>query len=276
MARTNFTGLTPPQKQFVRLVEQNAHRYRKHEVFRDFCEIAAITISNSVDRGQFQAREARYLDIVARYEREEVSRFAQMLAQLVDCLEASPHDALGQIFMALELGDARCGQFFTPFEVSKMMAMMTLTDAAAVIERQGFLTLQEPAAGAGGMVIAAAAALQESGINYQQTMHATAIDIDATACHMAYIGLSLLNVPAIVIHGNALWPEQTWSHWVTPAHVLGFWDHRLRRRDRHRDAAAAAMPEASAPAADTVPDPIAQTRHQIIAHRLEQLELFTN
>ena len=82
--------------------------------------------------------------------------------------------------------------------------------------------------------------------------------------------------PAIVIHGNALWPEQTWSHWVTPAHVLGFWDHRLRRRDRHRDAAAAAMPEASAPAADTVPDPIAQTRHQIIAHRLEQLELFTN
>ncbi|WP_157003257.1 hypothetical protein [Ralstonia sp. A12] len=44
--------------------------------------------------------------------------------------------------------------------------------------------------------------------------------------------MALLRVPAIVIHGNALAPDTVWGHWVTPAHVMGLWDVRLRRRDR--------------------------------------------
>ena len=78
------------------------------------------------------------------------------------------------------------------------------------------------------MVIATAAAFAEEGINYQQAMHTTCIDIDATAVHMAYVQLSLLHIPAIVMHGNALSMEQ-WGYWLTPAHVLGFWDARLKR-----------------------------------------------
>jgi DNA-binding transcriptional MocR family regulator len=42
----------------------------------------------------------------------------------------------------------------------------------------------EPAAGAGGMVIAAA--LLDGGTHYQPIMHATLLDTDATASHMAY------------------------------------------------------------------------------------------
>jgi hypothetical protein len=59
-------------------------------------------------------------------------------------------------------------------------------------------------------------------------MHATCIDIDATAAHMAYVQLSLLHIPAIVVHGNTLSMEQ-WGYWLTPAHVLGFWDAKLKR-----------------------------------------------
>jgi len=88
----------------------------------------------------------------------------------------------------------------------------------------------EPAASVVGMVIAAASALLDEGITYQHAMHATLIDIDATACHMAYVRLSLLHVPAIVIHGNALVSDTVWGQWVTPTHVLGLWDMRLRRR----------------------------------------------
>ncbi|WP_052321786.1 N-6 DNA methylase [Ralstonia sp. A12] len=153
-------------------------------MFRDFCELAALSISNRVDLLQYDAREARYLEIIQRYEREEVEYFPRMLAHLLESLEGGHKDALGPIFEALQLADHYRGQFFTPWEVSRLMAKMLFSGAAAEIERKGFITLMEPAAGAGGMVIAAASALLDEGVNYQQTMHATLIDIDAMACHM--------------------------------------------------------------------------------------------
>ncbi|NKF92883.1 type I restriction endonuclease subunit M [Ralstonia solanacearum] len=266
MAKAKSTGLDPDQQAFMKLIEQSARRHRRHEVFRDFCELAALSISNRVDLLQYEAREARYLEIVKRYEREEVERFPRMLAHLVASLEAGHKDALGGVFEALQLANHWKGQFFTPFEVARLMAKVTLTGAATLIEREGFITLMEPAAGAGGMVIASAAALLDDGINYQLAMHATLIDIDSTACHMAYVQLSLLHVPAIVIHGNALCPDQTWGHWVTPAHVMGLWDIKLRRRARER------AEHEAIPAAAVAPEPIAAQRAAIVTRRIEQSE----
>ncbi|MGF6472662.1 hypothetical protein [Paraburkholderia youngii] len=60
-------------------------------------------------------------------------------------------------------------------------------------------------------------------------MHATCIDIDPCCVHMAYVQLSLLHIPATVVHGNALSME-VWGTWHTPAHVLGGWTFRLRGR----------------------------------------------
>jgi len=285
MAKRQSTHLDAHQQALVKLIEQCARRHRRHEVFRDFCELAALSLSNRVDLLQYEAREARYLEIVKRYEREEVECFPRMLGCLVESLEGGHKDALGQIFEALQLADHWKGRFFTPFEVSRLMAKILMSGAADEIERQGFLSLMEPAAGAGGMVIAAASALLDDGINYQQTMHATLIDIDATACHMAYVQLSLLHVPAIVIHGNALAPDAVWDHWVTPAHVMGFWDMRLRRRDREEAAreeadqeeGAAETVSATAPTVATVSDPLAQHRAAIVTRRIaqsEQLDLF--
>ncbi|WP_055334827.1 hypothetical protein [Ralstonia solanacearum] len=113
MAKAKFTGLDPHQKELVSLIEQNARRHRRHEVFRDFCELAALGISNRVDLLQYDAREARYLEIVKRYEREEVERFPQMLAHLVESLEQGHRDVLGGIFEAMQLADHWKGQFFT-------------------------------------------------------------------------------------------------------------------------------------------------------------------
>ena len=279
--RTPSAGLDAAQKEFVKLVEMNSRRYRRHEVFRDFCEMAALSISNSVDRSQYEEREARYLEIVARYEREEVERFPAMLRCVVEALSAGMCDCLGQVFMAMELGDHWKGQFFTPYEVSYLMAKIVTSNVAAVIEKEGFCTLNEPTAGAGAMVIATAHAIQDQGINYQQAMHVTTTDIDLTAVHMAYIQLSLLHIPAIVIHGNALWPEKTWGHWVTPAHVLGMWDVRLTRRERAEgerkpaEAAATVAGDASKLAAE--PTSIDAQRAAIVAKRIEkadQLDLF--
>jgi len=43
---------------------------------------------------------------------------------------------------------------------------------------------------------------------------------------MAYVQLSLLHVPAVVIHGDTLLLEE-YGHWHTPAHMLGGWRYRL-------------------------------------------------
>jgi len=231
--------------EFCRLARENARRHSLFHVFRDFCELAALAISNATDRVNFDKREGRYMQIVRAYERDEVQRFAQMLACVVEELEAGMTDCMGELFMALELGDAGKGQFFTPFSVSSLMARLTLGDLRPHIERAGFVSFNEPAVGAGGMVIAAADAMREAGINYQQTMHVVATDIDATACHMAYIQFSLLHIPAVVIHGNGLNPAESWDEGLTPAHILGGWSARLRGEGARARAAELVMPAAN-------------------------------
>lgn len=220
------TSLREPQKAFVRLLQENCHRHQVHDVFRDFCEMAAISFSNALDRGHFANREARYMQIVARYTPEEAARFPKMLGQLAIALE-SPHDCLGQIFMALELGNHWRGQFFTPYELALLMARMTCTNAVELVKEKGYISVMEPAAGAGGMLIAMAETLQGQGLSYQRHMHATAIDVDSTAVHMTYVQLSLMHIPAIVLHGNALANDRQFDAWATPAHIVGGWDRRM-------------------------------------------------
>ena len=82
MATDTYHGLDPHQRAFIKLVKDNAHRHRCYEVFRDFCELAALSFSNAVDRQQFEAREARYLEIVKGYSKDEAHRFPAMLAEL--------------------------------------------------------------------------------------------------------------------------------------------------------------------------------------------------
>ena len=247
---TNYIGLDKHQQEFAKLVHENSRSRHPYTVFKDFCELAALSFSNAVDRAQFEVREARYLQIVKGYKADEVARFPKMLACLTLSLEEGLNDCLGELFMALELGNSRAGQFFTPYHISVLMAKILSGDASQLCKERGFVRVMEPAVGAGGMVIATAEAFAEEGINYQQAMHATCIDIDATAVHMAYVQLSLLHIPAIVMHGNALSLEQ-WGYWLTPAHVLGFWDARLKRDASARqdwcekaDHAAPAMNEA--------------------------------
>jgi len=117
---------------------------------------------------------------------------------------------------------------FTPYHMSSLMAKLTINGSQQAIDENGFLRLQEPACGAAGMVIAAAEAVRDAGYNYQKQMHATGIDIDARCVHMGYLQLSLLGIPATVVHGNAL-TEQVWSIWQTPMHVLGGWRAKLSR-----------------------------------------------
>lgn len=234
MARKALPMGCDHQKELAKVLRGLAYRHGLWQVWKDFVAMSSLSISNAVDRQKWRQREDEYLKIVGRYTKEEAEEMAKALAHVVFGLEAGMCDFLGALFMALELGDSWKGQFFTPYEISRLMASMTMGDKGQKeIEERGFLTVCDPCIGGGAMVVAAAHALIDSGINYQTCMHAVGVDIDIVAVHMAYIQCSLLHIPAVIYHANSLSLE-VWSEWKTPAHVLGFWDSRLKRAGASR------------------------------------------
>ncbi len=227
-------------------IRQLAYRHHLFTIFRHFVELSALTLSNAADPVNKAVREAQYLTIVKQYKPEEFQQFPPLLAMLVDCLEQEPRDVLGVLYHRLELHNEQSGQFFTPYPVCLAIAKMLVHDAKHLVQEKGFIRAMEPCVGSGAMVIALAQALREAGINYQQHLHVTAIDLDIITVYMAYVQCTLLHIPAVISHGDTLRVE-TYSVWLTLAHVMGFWDVRLTRDYRTPPA-----PEAEPPIAHTV------------------------
>lgn len=245
--------------EFCKGIRELARKYDRHEVFNDFCEIAAITLRQVFERNP--ANEERYLKLIRRYEPEEHDKFARLLALTAQALTEKPRDFLGECFHELEMHNQYKGQFFTPFDVSRMMAKMSLAGFEERIRRHGFIELNEPTCGSGGMVIAAVEEVKAAGFNPVHVFFAVAQDIDRKCCNMTYIQLSLLAVPAAVIWGNTLLVECR-EQWLTAGYYFGAWSERFRwRRVLHavRELAAApvAVPdEPEEPPAAPLPAPV--------------------
>lgn len=217
----------------VKTMQQLARRHSLWEVWQDFIFMSAVSIANAVDhRAIREEREQQYLRTAAKYSADELQLICQALSEVMTALE-TPQDILGQTFMALELGNKWAGQFFTPDCVCQLMASMIVDEGFCDFIRQnGFATLSEPSVGGGAMVIALVKAVHEAGLNPQQCIHVTAVDVDIKAVHMTYIQLSLLGIPAVIVHGNTLTAEE-WDHWYTPMHILFGWTARLAAQKPH-------------------------------------------
>lgn len=219
----------------IKLIDEVGRRHDRRTVFRDFVTMSAVALSNA-DLRQAAAREELYMQTVRKYSRDEASHIAHMFSELQEAIHVAPRDILGEIFMQLELGNSRMGQFFTPHHICELMASLTISDdIEAKVAKHGFVTVHEPASGSGATVIAMMLAMQDRGLNYQRHVHVTAIDLDSTAAMMAYVQLSLMHVPATIVHGNTLTLEK-YSQWYTPAHILGGWSSRLSQAQAQRAA----------------------------------------
>lgn len=106
-------GAINHEKAFISLFSQTARYHHRHQVFEDFVSCSVVALQNGL---QFcEKREQKYMRIVSRYEKQDVSHMAQLLAHVVNGLEEERSDFLGRVFMQLELGDRYRGQFFTPY-----------------------------------------------------------------------------------------------------------------------------------------------------------------
>lgn len=246
---------TQHRANIIKMIDEVGRRHDRRTVFRDFVTMSAVALSKA-DLRQAAAREELYMQTVRKYSSDEAKTIAHMFAELQEGLSVSPRDILGEIFMQLEIGNSRMGQFFTPHHICELMAAITMSDnIVEKVAKHGFVTVNEPASGSGATIIAMMLAMEDRGLNYQRHAHVTAVDLDPTAAMMAYVQLSLMHVPAIVVHGNTLTLEE-YSHWYTPAHIMGGWSKKLSQA-RAESAAANLLADADE-AGETGDEPDAQ------------------
>ena len=214
---------------FIREFQKLAPHRHRYEVFRDFVHMSAFSLVNAWPYTRSESIEAEFATIKAKYSPDEFTGFTRLLALLRELLEPEPRDILGQLNMSLELGNENTGQFFTPPEVSELMARMMVPSDGDLLGGKPFVTLAEPACGAGGMVLAFVKIMIEAKLNPMQCLWVHAQDIDRTAALMCYIQLSLWGVPAAVVVGNTLMNEQR-EVFHTIGHHMGGWEWKLRQR----------------------------------------------
>ena len=206
-------------------------RHNRWTVWSDFVTMAACTLSMA-DLQRRGEREKLYADISAKYTPGELEQFSSMFWNVISALEENPEqDLLGEMFMRLELGNDRNGQFFTPYSVCTAMAKMSAGNLEAEISKKGYISVNDCCCGAGALLIAFANEVKSQNINYQQHVLFVAQDIDFTAAMMCYIQLSLIGCPGYVIVGNTLTspPTQSLSEqnvWYTPLYFLDVWHFR--------------------------------------------------
>ena len=194
-------------------------------VFRDFLSLSTYSLVQPFYRSP--DIEKIYNLIIKDYTKEQAVEFSKLLAFLIEALEKQHQDFLGQIFMELGFGNAKKGQFFTPYSVCKLMAEINFSDFEYKLSQKDFITLSEPCCGSGGIIIALAETMKNKGYNYQHQLFVEAIDIDEICFKMTYIQLSLLGIPAKVIRGDTL-TMRYFEVLYTPFYFLGNFEYKLK------------------------------------------------
>lgn len=219
----------PKTDEIVKDIERAAYQVDTFKFVSDLFECGAIAISNQVDHFNRDEREERYMQIIKTYQPDQQKSLAEIFAKIYALLSSVVYDNgvfndyLGEIFMRCNLGSKAAGQFFTPYNVSSLMARCLLDSdrLKKKAEKGKIISINDPACGGGGMLIAALEVLRSFGINYARDCFIEANDIDIRCVHMTYLQLSLAGAPAIVRHQDTF-SRDCRSVWYTPAYLFQY------------------------------------------------------
>ena len=208
---------------FIALFKNIARERHRVEVWSDFITLGAIALNFPLSKCPKRGQE--YLTIMEKYDDNGKQQLCELFDMLTYLLEPEPADILGQLYMELEISSKGLGQYFTPGCVSELMAGIVHGEELENLDKP-FITLQEPACGSGGMILAFVKVMISKGHNPADKLWVSAIDISRDAVLMTYIQGSLWGIPMEVIVGNTLTLELRES-WLTPVHYLHKWDEKL-------------------------------------------------
>lgn len=212
---------------FCKLIRQIASYKDPHTVFRDFLESIFCALAKTslppTQAEQAQTLEDRYMRVVHSYkDLDDFRKFPELLSFVILGLQNQDCDFLGEV--AGELGSLSKwgGQFFTPFALSQLIAQMNVSadSIATHVKDKGYFSVSEPAIGAGGMILALGKTFSEAGFDIEKTVYVEGWDVSETAFQMAYIQLSLANIPAKLIRGNSLSLERFETYLTPSTHIF--------------------------------------------------------
>lgn len=216
-------------KDYVGLIAKiSSGSHRVGEVFKDACRMYALCLHSPLVINADEKREVEdeFARIRGKYSEDEYKTIQQSFAVLALGLEKSPKDFLGIVLEELSCNRKELGQFFTPACVASLMAHVTFDDEFVKNHKRGeIITLNDPACGAGVLLIEQAMCLIEKGVP-QGDILVFAEDLDPLSFSIAFTQLSLLGIPAVVTRRNSLSLEIFEGPWYT----IGYFAHRIPMR----------------------------------------------
>lgn len=153
-------------------------------------------------------------EALSRFDRAKIERRAvvEMVQYLTGEMVEHKGDFLGELAGHLQTLNGHMGQFFTPPGVADILARLTALSTEKVaehIERQGYTTVLDCAAGSGALLVEYANRVRGLGFDPKFHLFAHATDLDRQAFRMLYVQLSAYDIPAEVVWGNSLTLENT-------------------------------------------------------------------
>lgn len=209
------------KKALLKKLEYFTYIEGQREVFLKAVEYDALKIAVIFDPFNTQARGKRLKEIEQSYSKKDFPKFLEIANGIYDILSGMLDDFgdhLGELYMGFMGQNKSSGQFFTPYNVSKFMAKITLDGR---IKDEEIVSLNEPTCGSGGMVVAAADIWTENGFNYTNNALVVASDIDRNCALMSYLQISFLGMPAVVQWKDTL-TQKTYETFLTPAFALQY------------------------------------------------------
>jgi type I restriction-modification system DNA methylase subunit len=243
------------QRDFLAAIDENSRARDRRSVFADFCRLAALSLETAIAIGTFDTRrrdenDREYLAILDRYGRDEKERaeatqtFIRALYVVIEALEAERRDFLGHCYEALNATVKHFGQYLTPDSVARLMGRFTMEkpDPAHIP-----LVLNDPACGAGALLIEAAEVYLDERGGRQGDLRIFAEDLDPVAADIAYIQLYLLGYPARVTRMDTLAQEGDRPRYTAGVFAHGAMDIFKRNNTNNNTATATTETERTSP-----------------------------
>jgi type I restriction-modification system DNA methylase subunit len=215
-----MTARKAPASDFRKILEQLAHGHDTRQVFDAFVRLAACAVAA-------QTREAEYLEEAKHWQKSELELFAQALGSLVREMESQPFtDLIGGYYMEFAISSKSQqwgGEYHTPKPICDFMTQITMGDMSELPADRP-ITICEPACGAGAMILSVG---QMCPPEVRRRLRVSAIDINRTACDMAFINTTLWGIPCRIIHGNTL-SNEYWAAWSNIHYIAPWLPYALR------------------------------------------------
>lgn len=206
--------------EFIRLLKELARGKKVSTVFEDFCNLGAASLAahTAFNAGQRSRHKEAIVGILKLYDDPSFaeSKMVELFGLGRDATAQGGSDFLGDVAAEVGALDGWMGQFFTPYELSKLSASLTLTGCEKILAERDFVTIHEPAVGSGSMLIAVADHIEDLGYHPSISMWVEANDLSPLASKMAFLQLSWRGVPGVVNHANTISLE-VHERYFTPA-----------------------------------------------------------